>query len=174
MGRSRITEDLIVDETSSLKFHDCTAFFKLDIRQEYHQLLHYPESRKIATFSTSWGNMRPKRLIFKQKHRKFFLMKLSTEPARRKKRGGACTTRHWKQSCKEQQILESLSTLRSARLESKRWSSVDRNSQVEKFRVVKESSPTKKLREVSVEWPNTDQSSSKIRITNCTLAKADP
>lgn len=111
---------------------------------------------------------------FRQKHRMFFLMKLSTEPARRKKRGGACTTRHWKQSCKEQQILESLSTLRSARLESKRESSVDRNSQVEKFRVVKESSPPKKLREVSVEWPNTDQSSSKIRITNCTLARADP
>jgi len=46
------------------KFHDCTVFSKLDMRQGYHQLLLDPESRKIATFSTPWGNMRPKRLIF--------------------------------------------------------------------------------------------------------------
>lgn len=120
--------------------------------------------------------------FFKQKHRKFSLMKLSTEPARRKKRGGACTTRHWKQSCREQRILESLSTLRSASLESKRERELCGRKftkdglmlNPEKFRGVKESSPPKKLREVSVEWPNTDQSSSKIHITNCTLAKADP
>jgi len=34
------------------------VFSKLDMRQGYHQLLLDPESRKIATFSTPWGNMR--------------------------------------------------------------------------------------------------------------------
>ena len=32
--------------------------------QAYHQLLLSPESRAIATFSTPWGNIRPRRLIF--------------------------------------------------------------------------------------------------------------
>ena len=39
-------------------------FSKLDLRQGYHQLTLHPASRAIATFSTPWGNMRPKRLIF--------------------------------------------------------------------------------------------------------------
>ena len=34
------------------------------MKQGYHQLLLDPESRNVATFSTPWGNMRPKRLIF--------------------------------------------------------------------------------------------------------------
>ena len=32
--------------------------------QSYHQLVLHPESRAVATFSTPWGNMRPKRLVF--------------------------------------------------------------------------------------------------------------
>lgn len=34
------------------------------MNQGYHQLLLHPKSRAIATFSTPWGNYRPKRLIF--------------------------------------------------------------------------------------------------------------
>ena len=41
--------------------------FKFDMRQGYHQLLLDPESRIVANFSTPWGNMRPKRLIFEAK-----------------------------------------------------------------------------------------------------------
>ena len=63
MERNRITQGPIVEDFM-YKFHDCTVFSKLDMRQGYHQLLLDPESRKIATFSTPWGNMRPKRLIF--------------------------------------------------------------------------------------------------------------
>ena len=44
--------------------HDCTIFSKLDLRQGYHQLTLDPETRKIATFSTPWGNYRPRRLVF--------------------------------------------------------------------------------------------------------------
>ena len=36
----------------------------MDLKHGYHQLLLHPDSRAIATFSTPWGNMRPKRLIF--------------------------------------------------------------------------------------------------------------
>ena len=61
--RNRITQGPIVEDFM-YKFHDCTVFSKLDMRQGYHQLLLDPDSRKIATFSTPWGNMRPKRLIF--------------------------------------------------------------------------------------------------------------
>ena len=63
MERNRIAQGPIVEDFM-YKFHDCTVFSKLDMRQGYHQLLLDPESRKIATFSTPWGNMRPKRLIF--------------------------------------------------------------------------------------------------------------
>ena len=36
----------------------------MDLRSGYHQLTLHPDSRGIATFSTPWGNLRPKRLIF--------------------------------------------------------------------------------------------------------------
>ena len=36
----------------------------MDLKQGYHQLILHPDSRAVATFSTPWGNMRPKRLIF--------------------------------------------------------------------------------------------------------------
>ena len=61
--RHRITQSTVVEDFM-YKFHDCTVFSKLDMKQGYHQLLLDPGSRKIATFSTAWGNMRPKRLIF--------------------------------------------------------------------------------------------------------------
>ena len=63
MERNRITQSPIVEDFTH-KFHDCKIFSKLDMNQGYHQLLLCPESRSIATFSTPWGNMRPKRLIF--------------------------------------------------------------------------------------------------------------
>ena len=63
MERTRIVQAPIVEDFI-YKFHDCKVWSKLDMRQGYHQLLLHPESRSIATFSTPWGNMRPKRLIF--------------------------------------------------------------------------------------------------------------
>ena len=36
----------------------------MDLKQGYHQLVLDPQSGHIATFSTPWGNMRPKKLIF--------------------------------------------------------------------------------------------------------------
>ena len=53
---------MVEDFTS--RFHDCKIFSKLDLRQGYHQLILHPDSRAVATFSTPWGNMRPKGLIF--------------------------------------------------------------------------------------------------------------
>ena len=63
MERNRITQGPVVEDFM-YKFHDCTVFSKLDMKQGYHQLMLHPESRAVATFSTPWGNMRPKRLIF--------------------------------------------------------------------------------------------------------------
>ena len=63
MERTRITQGPMVEDFTH-KFHDCTVFSKLDLRQGYHQLVLDPECRAVATFSTPWGNMRPKRLIF--------------------------------------------------------------------------------------------------------------
>ncbi|KAJ8045060.1 hypothetical protein HOLleu_07986 [Holothuria leucospilota] len=63
MERNRITPAPIVEDFM-YKFHDCKVFSKLDMRQGYHQLMLDPTSREIATFSTPWGNMRPKRLVF--------------------------------------------------------------------------------------------------------------
>ena len=60
MERRRITQGTVVEDFM-YKFHDSVIF---SMRQGYHQLLLDPESRKIATFSTPWGNFRPKRLIF--------------------------------------------------------------------------------------------------------------
>ena len=46
------------------KFNDCITFSKLDLKSGFHQLSLHPDSRPIATFSTPWGNLSPKRLIF--------------------------------------------------------------------------------------------------------------
>ena len=63
MERSRISQAPIVEDFIH-KFHDCTIWTKLDLRQGYHQLVLHPVSRSVATFSTPWGNFRPKRLVF--------------------------------------------------------------------------------------------------------------
>ena len=63
MERNMITKGPIVYDFM-YTFHDCTVFCKLDLWQRYHQLLLDPESRKIATFSNLWGNIRKKRLMF--------------------------------------------------------------------------------------------------------------
>lgn len=60
---SRISQAPIVEDFIQ-KSHDCTIWTKLDLRQGYHQLVLHSESRSIATFSTPWGNFRPKRLVF--------------------------------------------------------------------------------------------------------------
>lgn len=60
--RSRISQAPIV-ENFIYKFHDCTFWTKVDLRQGYHKLVLHPESRSVATFSTPWGNCRPKRLV---------------------------------------------------------------------------------------------------------------
>ena len=63
MKRSRCVQAPIIDDfTYALK--DCVIFSKLDLRQSYHQLAIDKESSKVATFSTPWGNYRPKRLVF--------------------------------------------------------------------------------------------------------------
>ena len=56
MERNRIVQNPIVEDFTH-KFHDCTVFSKMDLRQGYHQLLLHPESRAVATFSTPWGNL---------------------------------------------------------------------------------------------------------------------
>lgn len=63
MERSRITQPPLLEDFIH-KFHNCTVWSKLDLRQGYNQLILDPESREIATFSTPWGNVRPKRLVF--------------------------------------------------------------------------------------------------------------
>jgi len=63
MERNRIAHNPIVEDFTHA-FHDCVIFSKLDMRQGYHQLLLHPDSRTVATFSTPWGNMRPRRLVF--------------------------------------------------------------------------------------------------------------
>ena len=66
MERNRISQSPVVEDFSC-KFHDCTIFSKMELKQGYHQLVLHPESRALATFSTPWGNMRPKKLIFSAK-----------------------------------------------------------------------------------------------------------
>ena len=46
------------------RLHDCKIFRKLDLRQVYHQLTLNHATRQVTTFSTPWGNCRPKRLVF--------------------------------------------------------------------------------------------------------------
>ena len=63
MKRSRIVQAPVIEDFT-FAFNDCKVFSKLDLKQGYHQLTLDEESRKLATFSTPWGNYRPKRLIF--------------------------------------------------------------------------------------------------------------
>ena len=63
MERNRIAQSPVVEDFTH-KFHNCVIFSKLDMNQGYHQLLLAPSSRAVATFSTPWGNMRPRRLVF--------------------------------------------------------------------------------------------------------------
>ena len=63
MERNRIMQGPLVEDFT-YKFHDCVIFSKMDLRQVYMQLVLDPRSREVATFSTPWGNMRSKRLIF--------------------------------------------------------------------------------------------------------------
>ena len=63
LERHRITQGILVEDFM-YKFHDCTVSSELDTRQGYYRLLLDLESRKVATFSTPWGNLRPERLIF--------------------------------------------------------------------------------------------------------------
>ncbi len=64
--RGRISQAPIVKDFIH-KFHDCSIWMKFDLRQWFHQLELHPESRSVATFSTPWGNFRPKRLVFDAK-----------------------------------------------------------------------------------------------------------
>ena len=66
MKRSRCVQAPRVEDFE-YHLHDCRIFTKLDLRQGYHQLALDPETRKIATFSTPWGNYRPRRLVFSVK-----------------------------------------------------------------------------------------------------------
>ena len=61
--RSRIIQGPIVEDFIHT-FHDCTVFSKLDLRSGYQQLTLDEASRKVTTFSTPWGNYRPKTLPF--------------------------------------------------------------------------------------------------------------
>ena len=46
MERSRITQPPVVEDFVH-KFHDCTVWTKLDLRQGYHQLMLDPKSRSL-------------------------------------------------------------------------------------------------------------------------------
>jgi len=63
MERCKVTPAPVVEDFTH-RFHQCKIFSKLDMNQGYHQLVLDQESRSVATFSTPWGNIRPKRLIF--------------------------------------------------------------------------------------------------------------
>ena len=63
MERTRVIQAPIVEDFVH-KFYNCNVWSKLDLTQGYHQLVLDPKSRSVATFSTPWGNMRPKRLPF--------------------------------------------------------------------------------------------------------------
>jgi len=63
MKRSRVVQAPVIEDFT-YAFNDCKVFSKLDLKQGYHQLTLDEESRKLATFSTPWGNYRPRRLVF--------------------------------------------------------------------------------------------------------------
>ena len=48
MERSRIAKAPVLEDFTH-KFHDCSIWTKLDLRQGYHQLMLHPESRSVAT-----------------------------------------------------------------------------------------------------------------------------
>ena len=59
-NRSRCVQSPTVDDFI-YRLHDCKIFTKWDLRQVYHQLILDPATTKVATFSTPWGNYRPKK-----------------------------------------------------------------------------------------------------------------
>ncbi len=63
MSCSRIVQAPLVKDFTHA-FNDCKVFSKLDLKQGYHQLTLDEESRWVVTFSTPWGNYRPRRLVF--------------------------------------------------------------------------------------------------------------
>ena len=63
MKRSRCVQAPRVEDFIH-KFRNCKIFSKVDLSQGYHQLTLDSKTRSIATFSTPWGNVRPKRLVF--------------------------------------------------------------------------------------------------------------
>ena len=63
MERSRVTQTPIVEDFMH-RFHDCSIWTKMDLRQGYHQPALDPASRAVATFVIPWRNYRPKRLVF--------------------------------------------------------------------------------------------------------------
>lgn len=118
MERSRISQAPVVEDFIH-KFHDCTIWTKLDLRQGYHQLVLHPESRSIATFSTPWGNFRPKRLVFGAKASQDLFDKEMNRifgdiPRCLNQRDdiligatGRNTMKHWRQYFRELKIMES-------------------------------------------------------------------
>ena len=62
LGMLKIDSEGTLKETNELRIK--SAKKKLDLRQGYHQLALDPSTRKVATFSTPWGNYRPERLVF--------------------------------------------------------------------------------------------------------------
>ena len=63
MKRSRCVQSPRVEDFI-YRLRDCKIFTKLGLRQGYHQLTLDPSTRQVSTFSTPWGNYRPKRLVF--------------------------------------------------------------------------------------------------------------
>jgi hypothetical protein len=63
MKRSRCVEAPILDDFT-YHLHDCRIFSKMDLKSGYHQLSIDEDTSTIGTFSTPWGNYRPKRLMF--------------------------------------------------------------------------------------------------------------
>ena len=61
--RSRYVQAHIIEDFKYL-LRGCSVFSKMDLKAEHNQLSIDKETRKLPTFSTSWVNHRPKRLIF--------------------------------------------------------------------------------------------------------------
>ena len=61
--RSRYVQAPIIEDFT-YRLRRCRVFSKMDLNAGYHQLSIDEETRTLATFSTPWGNYRPKRLIF--------------------------------------------------------------------------------------------------------------